>query len=356
VSRRELRRLLREAPLPAERDAGDRAWGAVRSAFDEREPVAWPRHRSRPVLVAAVALAIVACALSPPGRAVLGSLRDAIGREKVVGRTPSAPALVSLPAPGRLLVNSSRGPWVVRPDGTKRRLGAYGTGSWSPHGRFVVAARGHEVVALEPDRTGAVRWSIARVQPVHDAAWSPAPGYRVAYLAGSNLHVVVGNGTRDRVLADAVAPALAWRPDPNHVLALASRADGRVYAYQTDSVRRLWRSAPGDVPTQLAWSADGGWLAPTGRSFALVRRRPRGRSMVQLMRGSGLKNVLPLAGRIGEVAWSPDGRWLLVTWPSADQWLFARTANVEKIVAFSDITRQFGGGRFPTLGGWCCAR
>jgi WD40 repeat protein len=388
VTERELRRLLREAPLPEAEDARGRAWDVVRSAYEDREPVAWPRRHRRPILATAVALVILAGALSPPGRAVLGSLRDAIGREKVVGRKPTAPALVSLPAPGRLLVNSSRGPWVVHRDGTKRRLGPYGVASWSPHGLFAVSARGHELFALDPDKTGSVRWSLARRQPVHGAQWSPE-GYRIAYLAGSNLHVVAGDSTGDHVFADAVAPSVAWRPDAQHVLALAGRPDGRVYVYRADSNTQLWRSAPGDVPTQVAWSSDGAWLAalapdslriygrtgrllrevpaggrpfvnlafaPRGHAFALVRRRPGGRSVVQLMRGSGLRNVLPLAGRIGEVAWSPDGRWLLVTWPSADQFLFVRSANVEHILAFSDIARQFGGGRFPTLGGWCCAR
>ena len=60
-------------------------------------------------------------------------------------------------------------------------------------------------------------------------------------------------------------------------------------------------------------------------------------------------------GEFRDVARSPDGRWLLVTWPTADQWVFVRTAGQRKIEAVSGITRQFGGGSFPRIAGWCCA-
>jgi hypothetical protein len=55
-----------------------------------------------------------------------------------------------------------------------------------------------------------------------------------------------------------------------------------------------------------------------------------------------------------DVAWSPDGHWLLVTWPTADQWVFVRVAGTREIVAGATISRQFGGS-FPTIRGWCCA-
>ena len=59
-------------------------------------------------------------------------------------------------------------------------------------------------------------------------------------------------------------------------------------------------------------------------------------------------------GEFRQLAWSPDGRWLLVTWPTADQWIFVRVAGRRRIVAVSAITRQFGGGAFPSVAGWCC--
>jgi len=62
-----------------------------------------------------------------------------------------------------------------------------------------------------------------------------------------------------------------------------------------------------------------------------------------------------------QLAWSPDGRWLLISWPQADQWVFVRVAGKPRIVAVSHIAEQFGahasaGRGFPRLDGWCCQR
>jgi len=64
-------------------------------------------------------------------------------------------------------------------------------------------------------------------------------------------------------------------------------------------------------------------------------------------------------GRISSLAWSPNGRWLLLAWRDADQWLFIRSAAVRRVQAVSNISRQFNPGArrepvFPDLGGWCC--
>ena len=70
---------------------------------------------------------------------------------------------------------------------------------------------------------------------------------------------------------------------------------------------------------------------------------------------AGGRVVFRGTGEFRDVARSPDGRWLLVTWPTADQWVFVRTDGRRKIEAVSGITRQFGGGSFPRIAGWCCA-
>src|SRR5207237_4020047 len=113
-------------PLPPE--AEERAWRVVSQAFEERIPSPRPRRHWAAAVAAAAVFALVAAALSPPGRAVLGSVRDALGVEH------AAVALVRLPASGRLLVNSSAGPWIVSADGSKRHLGSSGEARWSPHG------------------------------------------------------------------------------------------------------------------------------------------------------------------------------------------------------------------------------
>src|SRR5207302_5568225 len=114
-----LGRELGNAPIEGEHEARVRAWDVVSAAFAERERTPWPRRHARPLVAVAAALAIVAAALSPPGGAVLHSLRSAIGVRH------AAPALFRVPAPGRVLVESAEGPWVVQPDGSKRLLGRY---------------------------------------------------------------------------------------------------------------------------------------------------------------------------------------------------------------------------------------
>ena len=63
-------------------------------------------------------------------------------------------------------------------------------------------------------------------------------------------------------------------------------------------------------------------------------------------------------GSFSGLAWSPDAGWLLVAWPTADQWVFVHTTGRQRIAAVSMISAQFGPGRthaaFPALAGWCC--
>jgi hypothetical protein len=63
-------------------------------------------------------------------------------------------------------------------------------------------------------------------------------------------------------------------------------------------------------------------------------------------------------GRFSQVQWSPDDRWVLVSWPAADQWLFLRSARVSAVSAVGDIAHQFDPGSqralFPAVEDWCC--
>ena len=59
-------------------------------------------------------------------------------------------------------------------------------------------------------------------------------------------------------------------------------------------------------------------------------------------------------GRIDGVNWSPDGRWLVLAWQTADQWVFAHTTGGSKIRAVASISSQFHSRTFPRLAGWCC--
>ena len=387
----DLRRQLRSVHVPDEDGAAERTWSVVQGAFAEREPVTWPRRHARPLLGAAVALAVLAGALSPPGRAVIGSLRDAIGREKVVGVPRAEPALFRLPAGGQLLAQSRAGVWIVQPDGSKRLLQGWREAAWSPSAKFVLLTRGHELAALRPPDE--IRWSLARRGLVRGASWS-FEGFRVAYLNGTQLRLVVGNGKGDHMLVPHVRPvAPAWRPvGPEHVLAYVG-ANGTVHVIDADTRRELGSFREGN-PKELLWSADGRLLAarsdgllsvyrPNGvrvtgistRSFATVPRStpaaafaPTGHQLAvvsydaranrssiatePLIDGRERK-LFSAPGRFTRLVWSPDGRWLLVAWPDANQLFFVRTHGPHKVRAVADVRRQFGG--YPDLAGWCCS-
>ena len=387
-----LRERLRSAAVPAELETLRRNWPVVRKAYEQDEGPAARNRYARPLVALAAALAILAAAASPPGQALGGWIRESV-RERVVGQTPARPALASLPSPGRLLVVAPSGAWIVHGDGSKRRLGAYESATWSPQGRFVAATRGRQLVALEPD--GDVRWSLSRARPITSPRWSPS-GFRIAYFAGRSLRVVAGDGSPDRGLAPLPAPVPpAWRPGAAHVLAFADRR-GAIRVVDTDTGRELWRIPHGLNATRVEWSSDGRLLlvlSPTriavyrndGRLWRQVALRrgaqtasaafaPAGNEIAYGVVGVGDRASVHLfsprnrtsrlvfsgAGRFSDVAWSPDGRWLLVAWPDADQFLFIRTPGVRKIVAVSNIARQFDPGRpsrarFPEVISWCCA-
>jgi len=393
VREQDVRRALLAAAPPGEAAAQRRSWQLARAAFDEREPTPWPQRNARGLLLAAAVVGVVAAVLSPQGRAVISDVRDALATEKVVGVPEARPALFSLPAEGRLLATAPTGPWIVGADGSKRRLGDYDAASWSPRGQHVVASTRSRLVALTP--RGKVRWSLARPR-VHDARWSPS-GFRVAYLSGANLRILAGDGGDDSRVGTALAVAPAWRPVEEHVLAYVDR-DQNLTVVETDAARTLWSAAIGPGPLQLEWSADGRRLlavtstgggrftvtvddeggrrlqslsfpgrfadaafAPDDHRIALVRQRA-GRSELLLVDGDVLRRQQPVfdgAGRFSDIAWSPGGRWLVLGWESADQWLFIRSADVEKIKAVSSLAKQFdpagtGAGAFPRIEGWCC--
>jgi hypothetical protein len=304
--------------------AEERAWQVARAAFEERVPARPERKAWRPVLVLAAAAVVAGIVASPPGQAVLDSIREAIGVER------AQPALFSLPAGGQLLVESDSGVWVVQADGSKRRLGDWREASWSPFGRFVVVARANELAALEPG--GDLHWSIARPR-VRFPRWTGSPtDTRIAYLSGTSLRVVAGDGTGDRVLRRSVSLAPpTWVAGEGFRLAYVDRA-GRTIVVDADTGRVLGRGGE--------------------RSGPGARIRRRGEASEVVLDG---RVVFRGTGDFQDVVRSPDGNWLLVTWPTADQWVFVRVAGGRKIQAVSAITSQFGGGSFPRIAGWCCA-
>jgi hypothetical protein len=396
VIERKLRRALLSSPPPDEIGAQRRAWRVVRTAFAEREPTPWHAQHRRPLAAVVIGVALLAAALSPPGRAVIDEVREAVGTERVVGVPRARPALFSLPTQGRVLVSAPSGAWVVSADGSRRNLGAYEEATWSPRGLHVGVSKRHQLAALTPG--GDVRWTLSRPR-VHAPRWSPS-GFRIAYLSGVNLRIVAGDGTNDKRLEAAQNVAPAWQPGEEHVLAFADRG-GTVNVVATDNEQTLWTAdETASSPTQLEWSADGTRLlvvrklatgrfalvvfneggrrlqylelpgvpvdaafAPQDHRVALVRRLAR-RSELLVVNADTLRRqqqVFSGLGRFGDVGWSPGGRWLLLGWESADQWLFIRSTDVSQVEAVSSLSAQFdpgaiGSAEFPRIEGWCCPR
>jgi hypothetical protein len=374
---------LRDFRAPGEASAQQRTWTAVRAAYLDREPVRAGRPALRRLAIASVTAVVIAgLLLSPAGATMKRLITHALGVDH------AAPALASLPSPGRILVSGPGGTWTAAADGSTRHLGDWRQASWSPHGLFVVVSSGDRLAAVDP--RGDIRWAIAR-PGISDPSWFQPSGYRIAYLSAGTLRVIAGDGTGDHLLATEVASvAPAWRPGHPYQLAYVTDR-GDVVVRDGDTGRLLWSSKTRSRPQELLWSSDGSrllvlsahlartyaadgspraWLAlphdksatdaalsPDGRMLALVldsdqvviasttAQKPGTR---QLLAGTGLR----------QVSWSPDGRWLLASWPAADQWVFLRVTGPPRVAAVSRITQQFASPGsptgFPQLEGWCC--
>jgi hypothetical protein len=281
--------------------------------------------------------------------------------------TPTA----QLPATGRLLISGANGLYVVTPE-RKTKLGDYEDATWSPNGLFVGATDGRALVALNP-ANGGLRWRLVPGGAVSVPRWAP-DGLHIAYRAGRRLRIVYGNGEHDVVAGrDMAAVAPAWRPGAPRTVAWAA-ADGSVTVEDADTAKVL-RTYRSTGVRQLAWSADGRKLLIAGRRHAKIhdyatRRITRlafegdllaaayGRGLALAVQRGGrteirLRNAVLVSaeGRLDDLEWSPDGRWLLAGDARTGQWLLARAAGQASVSSMS-VERRFGSG--ARTHGWCC--
>jgi hypothetical protein len=375
-----LRERIREQPLPGEAEAAARSWPLVEAALESRPPT--PRRSRTPLRLAILAgllcLALVT-ALSPAG----AWIEDRFESEP----KPARPAFAGLPPKaGPVLAISRSGAYAVGPRST-RQLGSFSEAGWSPRGLHAVGVDGRRVTAVTP--RGTVKWSLIRPGHVHDPAWSTGLGFAVAYLEGRALRVVAGTGdpkTDRRVRRSAAAVTPAWRPHSDSVLSYVTAA-AAVETVDVDSRARLWRTAPNTLerPLALTWSRDGRRLvALTARSVIVFEAsghvlrtlplpgvarelalHPSGERAAVLVRGQGGGRALevPLDGArprqlfqgdLEGVAWSRNGRRLLLGWRGADQWLLLGPGG--RIRSLHGVTRELGArGGFPRVAGWCCS-
>ncbi|HKH65461.1 MAG TPA: hypothetical protein VKA35_08360 [Solirubrobacterales bacterium] len=400
-----LDKALRELAIQVPDDAEARGLRVVEAAYAEREgrerggpEKRWPLPRFALALGLSALLAVLV--LSPAGAAVRGWVDEVI--------TPSTPkpepTLGEIPGGGRLLVQSATGPWVVQPDGSRRLLGDYEEATWSPRGLYVAVAEGRTLSAVEPD--GTPHWSLTAGARVSDPRWAPS-GTRIAYRSGKAVRVVAGDGTEDRVVAGSSAPiAPAWSPLGDPTLAYVSGA-GELRLVDSESLVGLAAAPALDDLAEIEWGANGKSILeasrqalrlrevqprklpprpsveashslplPTGATVvdaALAPERETVAAVVTNWRDHGTRSsvvlygpgeakprrLLTVPGSLGEVAWSPDGRRLLVAWPAVNEWLFLPIGRGRES-AVANISRAFAPGHrnasFPRVDGWCCRR
>ena len=397
-----LQTLLREEPIAGAAEAERRGLDLVERAYAERRPARQPLRQRRLAVALAVAALLAALILSPAGAAVRNWIDDVF----TAGVRHAEPALTEVPGGGKLLIQSQRGPWVLQPDGSRRLLGRYREATWSPRGLFVAVAAGRTLSAVEPD--GTPRWSISASDRISDPRWSPS-GFRIAYGTGGTLRVVRADGTKDALVgpASAAVPP-SWFPPGLHLLAYV---DGgrRVVVAETDTNTSMDAvdASPGVVG--LGWSADGHelvefsrraiWIrdvrmsklagglrldtarrlplpaaavvraaafSPRGRTIAVLLDRspgpgpPRSEALLIDPAGGPARRLFGVSGHLTELAWSPDGRRLLLAWPAADQWLFVPVEGGARLRAIGDVAAVFAPGNasratYPRVEGWCCA-
>jgi hypothetical protein len=398
---------LHELRAPGEEDARRRAGTVARAALAERSAIApaprLPRRGRGPAaaLVVLLAATVLALGLTAPGRATAEWVRQHLS--EVTGRdappTRAASRYGPLPGGGRLLAVNDQGLFAFGLPGNAPRelLGRIDAATWSPHGRFVAAVRGIELIAV--DLRGRRHWSLSAAHPIRWPAWSPS-GFRVAYVVGRGardggrtIRVVAGDGSGDRPLAASGPTPPVWQPGvaPAERLATVDSA-GRVALRDADSGRVLWRTRLYRAPLQLAWTGGGRRLlvlerrrvvtldAATGarvgqsatqantinlalaarprhHGYAVIRRAandPRDRVAVVRTDASGRRvrdssSVLFAGGPIRAIAWSPRGDWLAADLAGVDGWdlVHVRGRGVDRV-------RTLGAGRGARLAGWCC--
>jgi len=419
MSRRDpLAGALREVEIPAPGGAEERGLRVVEAAFAERTtglqssselrgartPTTSERRGRRPLprlaLAMALATLLAALLLSPAGAAVRSWVDEVL-----TATTPKPePTLGEIPGGGRLLVQSAAGPWVVQPDGSRRLLGDYEEATWSPRGLYVAVAEGRTLSAVEPD--GTPHWSSTAPARVSDPRWAPF-GTQIAYRSGRTLRVIAGDGTEDRLVAGGSAPiAPAWSPLGDPTLAYVSGA-GALRLVNSESLVDLAAAPALDDVAEIEWAANGdsileasrralrlrevqprklpprpsisvthplpvaagatvvdAALAPEKETVAAVvtNWRDNGTRSSVVLYGPGdakPRRLLTVPGSLGEIAWSPDGRKLLVTWPAVNEWLFLPLGRGGES-AVANISSAFAPGgqaaSFPRVDGWCCRR
>ena len=261
-----LERLLEALPEP-EREAGERALAKALDALPARRVPPRPHLRAAALLLAA---AFVLLALAAGALAAAGALHVSFGqlpppsRQAQTARSarqlavPQGADAIAVVVDGRLSLATSGG---LQLEGLPVTVAAL-----SPHALYVAAGIGDSLVAMAPD--GRRAWSRGAGGRVTAIGWAP-DGLHIAYVVardgGFRLHVVEGNGRRDRLIDTAVRPVTpAWRADSLALAYVAAGGDPVVYDLAHRS-RTIVSARSAQDATRLAF-------APEGRALAIGTR------------------------------------------------------------------------------------
>jgi Bacterial Ig domain/WD40-like Beta Propeller Repeat len=255
----------------------------------------------------ALACAVALWAVAVPSAAaapVNGQLAAAAG-DRLVSLNPDGSGLRTLwTAPAGTAV--ARPAWS--PDGNRiafaagGRIGVYGLAAgtaqlltsgtqdadpaWTPDGR-IAFRRGAVLMSIRPDGTDPQLLGLSLAAGTVRVSFAP-DGARVAYVLGSELHVLALSGLDDRLLSRGARGAPAWSPDSSRIA--FSSATAQIVALTPPEPATTPLSPPGGVDSAPAWSPDAGQVV-------YAREQP----VAELRIGS--RTVL--AGALGDPAWQP---------------------------------------------------
>ena len=361
---------------PAEQEAAERAWAVVREAYETRELVRWPRRHARPLVAGALVAAVIAAVLSPPGRSVVHSLRDGCGDREgracaVLRALPGSAAGEKQEWPlacprGRLEAQPRplrrRRVLAARP--LHRRDASEPARRARPEGRRALDARppGPTLPGLDRDADGyAHRLPLERPPSRRGRRRDRRP--RTGASSGSRAGLAARAPSRAGLRAQAQARSRSWTPTPGPccggsaarepVRKLQWSGDGRLLLVFAPHATRVYdlrgRVVAADDPSDATFDVDATFVPPA-HAVVAIRAEGLGSSVFSIVSG---RTLFRGTGTFSQLTFSPNGRWLLVSWPTANQWVFVRTGRHRKIVGASRISVQFGG--FPRVEGWCCA-
>jgi hypothetical protein len=253
-----------EAALGRLPDADEVTRGRARRAALDALPSP-SRRRGRLVVALAAALALLV--LGTAALAAIGTIRVTLAPKRESARVPEG---VTAPpgASGIALVTGGR-LWLTvggtRIEGLRARAA-----DLSPHALYAAVGVGRSLVVTAPN--GRRAWTLRTPGEVKAVAWSP-DALKIAYVAGTELRIVEGDGDHDRLVERRVRGVRpSWRGDSLAVAYVGAGGHAVVYDLGRLSRRVVRPSVPQFAAAGFPCGALGPLrslaFAPTGSALA----------------------------------------------------------------------------------------